>query len=108
MPKIEFEGKEYQVDEDGFLITSLRMRDNKWTKYIMSLEGIEELTPMHQKVLDEIWTHWVKNSSVFMVKTLLKNTGIPLKRIYELFPSGPRRGVCNMLGLSESDCRTMI
>ncbi|MCK5071467.1 MAG: TusE/DsrC/DsvC family sulfur relay protein, partial [Desulfocapsa sp.] len=34
-----------------------------------------------------------------MVRILSKTTGFPLKRIYELFPSGPGKGACKMAGL---------
>ena len=32
-----------------------------------------------------------------------KATGLPLKRVYELFPSGPARGACKLAGLPKPD-----
>ena len=34
-----------------------------------------------------------------MVRIFSKVTGYPLKKIYELFPSGPGKGACKMAGL---------
>jgi len=34
-----------------------------------------------------------------MIRKLCKETGFPLKHIYELFPSGPAKGACKLAGL---------
>jgi tRNA 2-thiouridine synthesizing protein E len=38
-----------------------------------------------------------------MVRSMCKSTGVPLKRIYELFPSGPAKGACKLAGLPKPD-----
>ena len=34
-----------------------------------------------------------------MIRKLCKETGFPLKKIYDLFPSGPAKGACKLAGL---------
>lgn len=34
-----------------------------------------------------------------MIRKLTKETGLPLKHIYELFPTGPAKGACKLAGL---------
>jgi tRNA 2-thiouridine synthesizing protein E len=38
-----------------------------------------------------------------MVRAMCKGTGVALKRIYELFPSGPAKGACKLAGLPKPD-----
>ncbi|MFA5993954.1 MAG: TusE/DsrC/DsvC family sulfur relay protein [Parcubacteria group bacterium] len=108
MPKIGHNGKTYEVDEDGFLITALEEWDENWARYVMSLDGIVELTPNHQKVLDGLWEYYKKNGLAPMTKIFIARVGFPLKRIYELFPSGLRKGACKMLGMRAKGCNLMM
>ena len=50
-------------------------------------------------VIDALQEYYKKNGIAPMVRILSKTTGFPLKRIYELFPSGPGKGACKMAGL---------
>jgi len=38
-----------------------------------------------------------------MVRKVCKNTGLSLKKIFELFPSGPAKGACKIAGLPKPD-----
>jgi tRNA 2-thiouridine synthesizing protein E len=38
-----------------------------------------------------------------MVRKICQTTGLSLKRIYELFPSGPAKGACKLAGLPKPD-----
>lgn len=98
MPTVEFEGQTFNVDEDGF-IDDFNNWNETWVKYIKSLEGIEELTDQHWKVIGVLQDYYKKNGIAPMVRMLSKATGFKLKYIYELFPSGPGKGACKMAGL---------
>jgi len=99
MATIEHNGKSYNVDEDGFLTKGMEEWDQGWVTYVSSLEGISELTDEHNKVINTLQDYYKKNGIAPMVRILSKTTGFPLKRIYELFPSGPGKGACKMAGL---------
>ncbi|MBI4792745.1 MAG: TusE/DsrC/DsvC family sulfur relay protein [Deltaproteobacteria bacterium] len=99
MATIEHAGNSYDVDEDGFLTKGMEEWNQGWVEYVKSLEGISELTDEHWKVINALQDYYKKNGIAPMVRILSKTTGYPLKRIYELFPSGPGKGACKMAGL---------
>ena len=99
MATVEYKGKTYEVDEDGFLTKGMEEWDEDWVEYVMEQEGISELTEDHKKVIDVLQDYFKKNGIAPMVRILSKTTGYPLKKIYELFPSGPGKGACKMAGL---------
>jgi tRNA 2-thiouridine synthesizing protein E len=98
MAEISFQGKTFEVDEDGFL---LRFEDwsPEWVEYVRKAEGISGITPEHRKILEFLQDYYKKNGIAPMVRILSKNTGFKLKEVYELFPSGPGKGACKMAGL---------
>ncbi|ACV69023.1 MAG: TusE/DsrC/DsvC family sulfur relay protein [Desulfohalobium sp.] len=98
MATVEFQGKTFEVDEDGFL-QSFDMWAPEWVDYVKEQEGIKEITEEHQKVIDFLQDYYKKNGIAPMVRILSKVTGFKLKKIYELFPSGPGKGACKMAGL---------
>ncbi len=99
MATIEHAGKTFEVDEDGFLAKGMEEWCQEWVDYVKNLEGISELTDEHWKVINSLQEYYKKNGIAPMVRILSKTTGYPLKRIYELFPSGPGKGACKMAGL---------
>ena len=98
MPTVEFEGISFNVDEDGF-IDDFNNWNTNWVKYVKHVEGIQELTDEHWKVINVLQEYYKKNGIAPMVRILSKVTGYKLKYIYELFPSGPGKGACKMAGL---------
>ncbi len=98
MPTVDYEGQSFNVDEDGF-IDDFNNWNKDWVKYVKQVEGIEELTEEHWKVIEVLQDYYKKNGIAPMVRILSKVTGFKLKYIYELFPSGPGKGACKMAGL---------
>ncbi|MDP2647128.1 MAG: TusE/DsrC/DsvC family sulfur relay protein [Desulfobacterales bacterium] len=98
MPEVEFEGKRFIVDEDGF-IDSFENWCPEWVDYVKNEEGITEVTEEHWKVIHVLQDYYRKNGIAPMVRVLSKVTGFKLKHIYKLFPSGPGKGACKMAGL---------
>lgn len=98
MPTVEYKGKTFNVDEDGF-IDDFKNWSKEWVEYVKESEGIQELTEEHWKVINILQDYYRKNGIAPMVRILSKVTGFKLKYIYELFPSGPGKGACKMAGL---------
>ena len=98
MATVEFMGKDFTVDEDGF-IDDYESFCPEWVQWVKTQEGIEELTDEHHKVVKVLQEYYEKNGIAPMVRILSKVTGFKLKHIYELFPSGPGKGACKMAGL---------
>jgi len=88
-----------EVDEDGFMD-----EPDVWTKEIgaalATTEGVEELTEEHWKVVNYIRDYFGEFGTAPMIRKLCKAT-YPLKKIYELFPSGPAKGACKVAGLAK-------
>ena len=99
MAAFDYNGKTYEVDEDGFLLKGMEEWDDNWVAYVQEVEGIPEMTDDHWKVINVLQDYFKKNGIAPMVRILSKTTGYPLKKIYELFPSGPGKGACKMAGL---------
>jgi TusE/DsrC/DsvC family sulfur relay protein len=98
MPAIQLNGVSIQVDEDGFI-----QEPEKWNqavaKAIAETEDVEELTDDHWKVINYLRDYYQEYGVAPMVRKLCKETGVSLKEIYELFPSGPAKGACKIAGL---------
>jgi tRNA 2-thiouridine synthesizing protein E len=98
MAQVNFKGKAFEVDEDGFLMR-FDAWGTEWVEYVKDSEGIAEITDDHKKIVEFLRDYYKKNGIAPMVRILSKNTGFKLKEIYELFPSGPGKGACKMAGL---------
>src|SRR4030042_6795382 len=103
MSKIEVSGKAYELNEEGFLA-----HPEEWTEEVAAAlakaeEGIERLTAEHWAVITYIRRYFIENNLAPMVRKVCQTTGFPLKRIYELFPSGPAKGAGKVAGLPTPD-----
>ena len=98
MPGITINGKEIELDEDGFLVDP-----DDWSEDLAavfaSAEGISVLTGDHWKVIHYLRDYYRHYQIAPMIRKLCKETGFSLKHIYELFPSGPAKGACKLAGL---------
>ena len=87
-----------EVDEDGFML-----EPDQWNEEVAAAlattEAVEELTEEHWKVMNYLRDYYLEFGVAPMIRKLCKETGFPLKKIYELFPSGPAKGACKVAGL---------
>ncbi len=98
MPSYEVNGRTYDVDEDGFLTDPGVWNDSVALDFCPA-EGVAGLTEEHWKVIRYIRDYYLQFGIAPMVRKLCKETGCDLKKIYELFPSGPAKGACKIAGL---------
>jgi TusE/DsrC/DsvC family sulfur relay protein len=89
-----------QVDEDGFM-EEPEVWNEEIARALASTEGVEELTENHWKVVTYLREYYAKFEVAPMIRKLCKETGFPLKVIYEMFPSGPAKGACKVAGLAK-------
>ena len=66
-------------------------------------EGLDELTEDHWAVINYIRGYYLEKELAPMVRKMCKHTGLKLKYIFELFPSGPAKGACKLAGLPKPD-----
>lgn len=98
MPMFEKDNVSIEVDEDGF-ITDPDMWNEDVALALASTEGVTELTEDHWKIMNYLRNYFLEFGVAPMIRKLCKQTGFPLKQIYELFPSGPAKGACKLAGL---------
>jgi tRNA 2-thiouridine synthesizing protein E len=103
MPELEVKGNKVELNQEGFM-----MHPEQWNRDVAaalaeSEEGIENLTKDHWAVVNYIRDYYQEKKLAPMVRKVCKNTGFPLKYIFELFPSGPAKGACKVAGLPKPD-----
>jgi len=98
VPTFEVHGKNYAVDEDGFL-EQPELWSEEVAKDFAGTEAITQLTEEHWKVINYIRNYYVQFGIAPMIRKLCKETGFKLNEIYKLFPSGPAKGACKLAGL---------
>lgn len=97
MPKTNLGGIEVEVDEDGFI-----QEPGKWSEQLaLELAKLEEATMNEDgwKVVNYLRKYFLDYGIAPPVRMVVKQTGIDLKKIYQLFPSGPAKGACKIAGL---------
>ncbi len=98
MPTVELGGRSFSVDEDGFL-QDPDIWDESVATIFATTEGISEMTEDHWKVVRYLRNYYLEFNIAPMLRKVCKDTGFKLKKIYELFPSGPAKGACKVAGL---------
>jgi tRNA 2-thiouridine synthesizing protein E len=87
-----------QVDEDGFIVDP-SLWSEEFAAKVAASEGVDDLTDDHWKVVNYLRNYYIEYGVAPMIRKLCKETGFKLKKIYELFPSGPAKGACKIAGL---------
>ena len=98
MTMMNLGGKEVDVDEDGF-ITDPAIWNQDLAAALAETEGVPALTEEHWKIVNYLRDYYMKFNIAPMIRKLCKDTQTDLKKIYELFPSGPAKGACKVAGL---------
>lgn len=100
MPIFEFGTVKINVDEDGFMENPEDWNEEV-AKALATTEDVTDITEDHWKVINYLRDYFKQYGIAPMIRKLCKETGYPLKRIYELFPSGPAKGACKVAGLAK-------
>jgi len=100
MPTFEYGDVKIEVDEDGFMDDPSEWND-AIAMALATTEGVDELTEEHWHLVRYLREYYLKFGIAPMIRKLCKESGFPLKKVYELFPSGPAKGACKVAGLSK-------
>ncbi len=104
MPTIEFEGKQVEVDEDGYLLNL-----DDWTKelaaHLAEQDGLT-MEEAHWDVVNFLRDYYQQYQIAPMIKILVKEIKKKMgpekgntKYLYQLFPDGPAKQACRYAGL---------
>lgn len=98
MPDFQVGDSTLEIDEDGFI-----QDPEQWNEAVAAAlaktEGVDELTEEHWKLVNYLRDYYLEFGIAPMIRKLCKATGFKLKKVYELFPSGPAKGACKVAGL---------
>ncbi len=98
MATLNLGGKDIDIDEDGF-IQDPSVWDEAVAADLAKTEGVDELTDEHWVVVNYLREYYLEYEIAPMIRKLCRGTGFKLKKIYDLFPSGPAKGACKVAGL---------
>ena len=104
MPTMDFQGKQIEVDDDGYL---LNLDDwNKELAEVLAKQDSMDLTEAHWEVINFLRDYYKQYQIAPMIKILVKEIGKALgpekgntKYLYELYPGGPAKQACKYAGL---------
>lgn len=95
---IEIFGYQLGVDADGNLV-NISDWNEEIAKEIARIEGIEELTEKHWKVINYMRKVFTQSGEALSIRKLTKESGIDTKELYSLFPKGPAKKAARIAGL---------
>ena len=102
MPALQVGNTTLELNDQGFL-QQPELWNEEVARALAAKDGVSELTPEHWKVVRYLREHWLEHGLAPMVRKLCKQTGVTLKRIYELFPAGPAKGACKVAGMPNAN-----
>lgn len=91
-------GKALQFDAEGFL-TDPALWDRDVAKIIAAENGIPELTDRHWAVVEFMRNRYLESGTAPSIRTLGKESGVPVKELYQLFPKGPAKLAAKIGGI---------
>jgi tRNA 2-thiouridine synthesizing protein E len=87
-----------ELDKEGYL-----MRAETWTEdkanNLAKGEVPHGLTEDHWKVIEYMRAYYLENGTVPPVRMLTRRTGLSLRQMQKLFPSGLTKGACKIAGI---------
>ena len=86
------------VDAEGFL-TDYKQWDRELAEEIARENGIPELTDRHWLVVDFMRERFLLTGNAPSIRSLGKESGVPVKELYQLFPKGPAKLAAKIAGI---------
>ena len=98
MTMTEIAGAAVERDAEGFLVDP-----SQWTREIAveiaRESGIDELTPAHWQVVQFMRNRYLETGMAPSIRSLGKESGVPIKELYQLFPKGPAKLAAKIGGI---------
>jgi tRNA 2-thiouridine synthesizing protein E len=86
------------LDAEGFL-TDPAQWNEELARAIAADYGIPELTHRHWLVIRFMRDRYLQTGSAPSIRSLGKESGVPVKELYELFPKGPAKLAARIGGI---------
>jgi TusE/DsrC/DsvC family sulfur relay protein len=86
------------VDAEGFLTDPEQWNEQiAWA--IAAQNGIPELTDRHWLVVRFMRERYLQTGTAPTIRSLVKESGVPVKELYQLFPKGPAKLAAKIGGI---------
>lgn len=92
--------KSIDVDPEGFL-TNYQDWNLEVAKALAAEEGIPALTDRHLAVVNFMRKEFEAKGDGPSIRRLTKESGVPTKELYELFPGGPAKKAAKIAGIKK-------
>ena len=93
-----FAGQSVDVDHEGYM-----QNPEQWTKNvalaIAEEVGITTLTDRHWRVIEYMRGRYLQDGTAPSIRALGKESGVPVKELYQLFPKGPAKLAARIAGI---------
>jgi tRNA 2-thiouridine synthesizing protein E len=86
------------IDAEGFL-TDPAQWDEELAEQIARDAGIPDLTERHWLVVRFMRERYLQTGAAPSIRSLGKESGVPIKELYELFPKGPAKLAARIGGI---------
>jgi tRNA 2-thiouridine synthesizing protein E len=86
------------VDAEGFL-TDPQQWNDQLAEQIARENGIAELSGRHWLVVNFMRERYLSSSTAPSIRSLGKESGVPIKELYQLFPKGPAKLAAKIGGI---------
>ena len=98
MPVVTLLNAPVDVDAEGFL-----QKPEQWNEdlalEISRQSGIPDLNDRHWLVINFMRATYLKTGAAPTIRTLGKDSGVPVKELYQLFPKGPAKLAAKIGGI---------
>lgn len=98
MPTTLIADTQVDLDAEGFL-TDPTQWDERIAEEIAVANGISELTDRHWQVVRYMRERYLATGTAPSIRSLGKESGVPVKELYELFPKGPAKLAARIGGI---------
>lgn len=98
MATAEVAGTDIELDADGFLADAAQWNDDI-ARALAAQSGIPELTDRHWQVVRFMRDTYLATGTAPSIRSLGKDSGVPIKELYQLFPKGPAKLAARIGGI---------
>jgi dissimilatory sulfite reductase related protein len=100
MPIRTIANKPLDFDAEGFM-TDFKQWDLEVAKILAAEEGIATLTDRHLLVVNYMRKEFEVKGEGPSIRRLTKESGVPTKELYALFPGGPAKKAARIAGIKK-------
>lgn len=86
------------LDKDGYLANPSEWNETLAVEFAKE-EGIDSLTDRHMIVINYMRKVFAETGDGPSIRKLTKESGVPTKELYELFPNGPAKKAARIAGI---------